>query len=106
MRGTGLSLDEIYRLSAGDIHVILAELTSLEAQETLLAVQVSAYPHWSGSKTDKTGGDRARKEFNRSLEKRAYGSRSDYTPSGQRVLENASDFRHWLSEGNVIYGEQ
>jgi hypothetical protein len=104
MRETGMSLEEISRLSRGDIEIILAELPRLEAQEALLATQISAFPHWSGSKNDKSAGDRARRDFTRKLQKQAYGNRHDYTPTGQRVLNNADDMRRWLSEGNVIYG--
>lgn len=99
-----MALETIRSLSPGDIQVMLAELPSLEAQEALLATQISAFPHWSGSKNDKSAGDRARRDFTRKLQKQAYGNRHDYTPTGQRVLNNADDMRRWLSEGNVIYG--
>ena len=104
MRGTGMALEAIRTIPVPDLYVILAELPALEAQDALLAVQVSAFPHWSGSKSDKTAGDRARRDFTRRLERRAYGDRPDYTPSGHRILHNAAEFRQWLTEGDVIHG--
>jgi hypothetical protein len=70
----------------------------LHAERDLRLLDISAYPHWSGSKNDSQKGNRARQQFRTKLVAVALGPESGYDSQGRYIVDHnmGNYIRQWL----------
>ncbi len=82
--------------------MFLEELPKLRAQDALLAVDISAFPHWSGTKTNRNAGEAARKRLIAQLMTAAWGPQEGTDAEGRRILRTGAEVRAWLMQQGGI----
>ncbi len=78
----------------------------LQAQDWQMELQIGAWPHYTGTKSDKHAGTRARREIMATLRRmamKAYArdGKPVHDEKGRLILRSGEQFRTWLASFGV-----
>lgn len=82
----------------------LEDIRMLFAERDVVAVDVAAFPHWGGPKSDPHRGDRAREEFRAGLVSVATGGANGRDDKGRVTIQEQMFERitGWLDEAGIV----